>query len=223
MNKEKIKLIFVGEGAVGKTSLISQFIDQKFNEEYLATIGRDKSIKDIVIDNKNIKLEIWDTPGQEKYNHVNKIFMKNSKIALIVYSITDQQSFEKLNKWINVVKEVNKNEEIIFGIAANKSDLFENQVISKEEGEKFAKDNGILFFETSAKDYKSIEKVFTELTKTYLKMIEEKHKNNHQSKNNPNLNNNNTKIESFENDYVSLNEIESKDNGNDCSSKCFII
>ena len=209
----KIKFILVGEGAVGKTSIISQFIEQKFEVIYVMTVGRDKSFKELEIENKKIQLEIWDTPGQDKYNHVNKIFMKNTKIALIVYSIIDKKSFENLDKWINIVKEVNKNEEVIFGIAANKSDMFENQVVSKEEGEGYVKDKNILFFETSAKDYKSIEKVFIELTKAYLKKIEEK---------NPVLDNLNS-INSIENNYVNMDNINSKDDGKDCSSKCSIM
>ena len=199
----KIKFILVGEGAVGKTSIISQFIDQKFEGTYVMTVGRDKLIKELEIEKKKIILEIWDTPGQEKYNHVNKIFMKNTKIALIVYSIIDKKSFENLDKWINIIKEVNKNEEVTFGIAANKSDMFENQVVSKEEGEGYVKDKNILFFETSAKDYKSIEKVFIELTKAYLKKIEEK---------NPVLDNLNS-INSIENNYVNMDNINSKDDG----------
>ncbi len=213
MNKNKVKLIVVGEGAVGKTSIISQFIEQKFSEEYFWTIGRDKILKELEIEKKKIQLEIWDTPGQERFSQVNKIFMKNTKIALIVYSIIDKKSFENLDKWINIVKEVNKNEEVIFGIAANKSDMFENQVVSKEEGEGYVKDKNILFFETSAKDYKSIEKVFIELTKAYLKKIEEK---------NPVLDNLNS-INSIENNYVNMDNINSKDDGKDCSSKCSIM
>ena len=170
----KIKLILVGEGAVGKTSIISQFKDKQFKEEYLMTVGNDKVIKELVIENEKIILEIWDTPGQNEYNAVNKIFMKNSKISIIVYSIIDTNSFKKLDIWLENVKKVNKNHEMIIGIAANKSDLFEKAQISKEEGENYAKDKDILFFETSAKDYKSIEKLFITLTKLYLEKNKKK-------------------------------------------------
>ena len=103
--------------------------------------------------------------------------MKNTQIALIVYSITDKNSYDQLSFWINQVKEVNKDKQIIFGIAANKSDLFEEQLVSKEEGEKFAKEKNLSFFETSAKDHGSIDNVFMTLTKMYL----EKHKKNNNS------------------------------------------
>lgn len=218
----KVKLIFVGEGGVGKTCLISQYMENKFNEEHAMTVGRDKSLKEIEINGKTINLEIWDTPGQEKFNSASKMFMKNTKIALIVYSIIDKNSFEKLDKWIKIVKEVNKNEEIIFGIAANKSDMFEKQEVSKEDGEGYVKDKNILFFETSAKDYKSIEKAFIELSKAYLKMIEEKNKNNPQLEMNQNVDENDKK-DPLENNYVKFNDINPKDDGKDCSSKCSII
>ena len=95
--------------------------------------------------------------------------MKNTDIALIVYDITKRESFEELKTWINNVKESNTNKNVIYGIAANKSDLYEQKVVDKKEGEEFAKNNKALFFETSAKDYDSVENVFIKLTEQYLK------------------------------------------------------
>ena len=233
----KIKLIFVGEGAVGKTSLIAQYVDNKFVEEYVMTVGRDKAIKELDINGKKINIEIWDTPGQEKFNQVNKIFMKNTKIAIIVYSIIDKKSFENLNKWLNMVKEINKNDDLVIGIVANKSDLFENQIVSKEEGEKFAKDNNVLFFETSAKDYNSINKVFVELCKSYLENLE-KNKQNKNSISSQQIDNKNINSEKGNFDSINNNDLNSKEKilkqeeidftdipkkDEDCSSKCYII
>ena len=172
--KKKIKVIFVGSKAVGKTSLISQYVNESFTEIYLLVIGVDKSRKKIKIGNEEVTLEIFDTAGQEDYRSVNKLFMKNTQIALIVYDITNKQSYEKLNEWINVVQNSNKNSEIVFGIAANKSDLFEKRKVSKQEGEQFAKENNSLFFETSAKDYDSINNVMNKLTEKYLEKQKEK-------------------------------------------------
>ncbi len=215
----KIKLIFVGEGAVGKTSLISQYVDNKFNEEYVMTVGRDKATKDLEINGKTIKLEIWDTPGQEKFNQVNKIFMKNTKIAIIVYSIIDKQSFHQLKKWIDMVKEINKNEDVTIGIVANKSDLFESAEVTKEEGEKFAKEKNILFFETSAKDYKSIEKAFIGICTFHMEKIEKKEIPSTQQ-----INNGNT-VDLKPLEQISDNQFDDIkiDDKNDCSSKCTII
>ena len=173
---KKIKLILVGGQAVGKTSLINQYLDKTFTENYLMTMGSDKTIKKINIEGKEVTLEICDTVGQPDYRAVNKIFMKNSDIALIVYDITNRESFEELTNWIYSVNQSNNNKNVIFGIAANKSDLYEQKVVNKKEGEEFAKNNNILFFETSAKDYDSVENVFLTLTKEYLKNKEEEKK-----------------------------------------------
>ena len=217
----KAKLIIVGEATVGKTSILLQYNENNFQENYLTTIGNDKIIKDFTINGKKVRIDIWDTAGQEKYRAVNKIFMKNTQIALIVYSITDKNSYEQLSFWINQVKEVNKDKQIIFGIAANKSDLFEQQVIDTEKGKKFADDNNCLFFETSAKDHGSIVNVFDKLVEKYVENNnnEKDEVQNLQSQNNNNqiIDNDNIFIESAETD--NLNDVEKP--RKDCScSKC---
>ena len=220
----KIKLIFVGEGKVGKTSLISQYIEKKFEEEYTMTVGSDKTYKELEINNKKISLEIWDTPGQKEFNAVSKIFMKNAKIAIIVYSIIDKKSFENLNHWLEMVNKSNKNQEVIIGIVANKSDLFENQIVSKEEGEKFAKDNNVLFFETSAKDYNSINKVFLELCKSYLKNFGKNIPSTTQQINNDDKKDiKKENLEPLENVDENINDINIEKDPNSSSSKCNII
>ena len=174
--KIKVKLILVGETTVGKTSIINQYIDKTFKEEYMMTIGKEKSLKNINLEGKEVTLEIYDTAGQIDYRAINKIFMKNTDIALIVYDITNKKSFEELSDWINSVNQSNNNKNVIFGIAANKSDLYEQKVINKKEGEEFAKNNNALFFETSAKDYDSVENVFLTLSEEYIKNQEKEKK-----------------------------------------------
>ena len=218
----KAKLIIVGEATVGKTSIILQYNENQFIETYITTIGNDKTIKEMTIKDKKLKVEIWDTAGQEKFRAVNKIFMKNTQIALIVYSITDKNSFEQLKFWIEQVKEINKNEKIIFGIAANKSDLFEQQIISTEVGKKFAEDNKCLFFETSAKDHKSIVTVFEKLIEKYVDCnLNEKGEN----KNVKNHNNNSDKVENenkiqLDVEKEEINNLITERERNDSSSKC---
>ena len=105
--KIKVKLILVGETTVGKTSLINQYLDKTFKEEHIVTVGKEKSLKNINIEGKEVTLEICDTAGQIDYRAINKIFMKNTDIALIVYDITNRRSFEELTNWINSIKESN--------------------------------------------------------------------------------------------------------------------
>ena len=165
---KKLKFILTGETTVGKTSLITQYINNIFNGNSKQTTGIDKTLKVLKINEIELEIEILDSPGQDRYKNVNKIFMKDSDIALIVYDITNRQSFEKLNFWINLVKEVNENRNLIIGIAANKSDLYENSEVNKEEGEEYANNINALFFETSATEHENIENLFQEMTKAYL-------------------------------------------------------
>ena len=151
-----IKVILIGDGEVGKTCLIQQYTNKEFTEEHIATMSAgDKSFKEVKVGEKKVKLEIWDTVGQEKFKSVNKIYMNQAKIALMVYDMTVQNSFNNLQNWYNELKDKNDSVEII-GVIANKSDLYEDKVIDKEEGENYAKSINALFFETSAMDYESV-------------------------------------------------------------------
>ena len=171
---DKIKLIIVGESKVGKTSLINQYLEKNFDFDVTFTITSDKFDKKIKLNNiKELNIEIWDTAGQEKYRVVNKIFIKNSKIALLVYDITNRNSFEQIEYWYNIIKEMNAFP-VIFGVIANKIDLYKNQIISKEEGENYAKKINALFFETSAMEYDSINQVFIDIANAYIKNIQER-------------------------------------------------
>ncbi len=169
---DTIKLIVVGDKHVGKTSIIGQYINNIFSQEYIMTVSTDKSIKEIELENNiKINIEIWDTIGQEHFRAVNKIFMKNTQIALLVYDIKEQKSFDALNEFYNQINEVDGKENIFFVVAGNKSDLYEEQVVSKEEGKEYAKSINALFFETSAKDHEYIENLFKEIIAEYVNNI----------------------------------------------------
>ena len=174
---EKLKCVLIGETAVGKTSIITQYINNEFNPDVKSSIGVDNLIKEMEIENTKIKFELWDTPGQEIYTSANKIFMKNTDIALIVYDITNKETFEKVNHWINLVKEVNGNRNLIIGIAANKSDLYENTEVNREEGEEYAKKINALYFESTATDHENVVNIFEELIKAYINTFKKKDKN----------------------------------------------
>ena len=185
-----IKFVIIGESRIGKTCLINQYVNSFFDPLCYITTGKDISYKELKINENTLNLEIWDIAGIGLYRTVNKIFLKNTQIALLVYDITDQNSFNQLNYWINEIKDLN-DKNIILGIAANKIDLFDKKVVSNEEGEKFAKDNNLEFFETSAYNYESIEKVFNRLGEIYLeKLKEEEEKKNNDIQTNDILNSN---------------------------------
>ena len=176
----RIKIILVGESLVGKTSLIKQYIQKEFLEDNVITTSADKITKTIETKN-NTKyiLEIWDTAGNKEYKATNKIFMRNSQIAILVYDITKKESFDELENSYNQILNVNKNNNIVFAVAGNKSDLYEEQIIFPEEGIQFANKINAIFKETSAKDYESVNELFEDVIEKYdLMMIENKNKNN---------------------------------------------
>ena len=171
----KIKSILVGDSQVGKTSIITQLVRKTFDEEYIQTIAGDKSTKDIELSNgKTLILEIWDTAGQDMYRNVNKIFMKNAKIVILVYDMTSEESFKGLNDWYKQVIDVNDKNEIQFGVVANKSDLYEDQKVNKDEAENYAKSINAVYGETSALDYDSVYDYFKNISESYDNMVTEK-------------------------------------------------
>ena len=195
MSNKKLKVIFVGDGKVGKTSIISQYVNKNFTEEHILTTSGDKSFKSITIDDQTFDLEIWDTAGQEMFRNVNKIFMKNSKIAIIVIDITNINSMDGLEYWTKQIKENLKIEEIITAIAANKSDLYEEKAINNEDIIAFQNKNNInVFCETSAKDYVSINNLFQQCVKSYIEKQKEKKVKPKIEEDNNDTNNQNFKI-----------------------------
>ena len=176
----RIKIILAGESLVGKTSLIKQYIQKEFLEDNVITTSADKITKTIETKN-NTKyiLEIWDTAGNKEYKATNKIFMRNSQIAILVYDITKKESFDELENSYNQILNVNKNNNIVFAVAGNKTDLYEEQIIFPEEGIQFANKINAIFKETSAKDYESVNELFEDVIEKYdLMMIENKNKIN---------------------------------------------
>jgi small GTP-binding protein len=231
MKRNKIKLILVGESHVGKTSIITQYIKNDFLEEFITTTSQDKSIKEIKLENgEEIVLEIWDTIGQQKLRTTNKIFMKNAKIALIVYDITNENSFKNLKVFYNEINEYIGKENIVIGVVANKSDLYEEKVVSKEEGEEYAKSINALFFETSATDHQCIENLFKDIVNYYDEQknpkIEEHLRDSFMLKNNKHVNNNiqddkkNDDNNNDDNNNVNINNSIHKEDSNNGKKKC---
>ena len=169
MSKEyDAKLILVGETNVGKTSLLRQYVDHLFSEEKVTTIGYDTMHKELELPEGKISLQIWDTCGQEQFRTVNQLFVKNSKMALLVYDITNYKTFEELkNFWYSYVTSA-VGKEIIFGIAGNKSDLYENEQVKVSDAQQFANEIGAVFKETTAKNYDAITNLIEEMSLKYI-------------------------------------------------------
>ncbi len=198
-----IKLILVGEAQVGKTAIINQYVQNIFEEEYIATIGQEKQTKEISLKNgTKFKLEIWDTIGQDTYSAANKIFMRNAKIALLVYDITNKESFDRLNKFYQQVCDINGKDKVIIGVVGNKNDLYEERAVEEEEGKKYAEEIKASFFETSAKDHETIESLFEGICE---QLNNKDNKNNNDGNGNSNNNNDGKENNNKKNDGNNVN------------------
>ena len=149
------KIIFVGDAATGKTSIINRIIDNPFNDIYEVSIGIDFMSKNIRFRNQNTKIQIWDSAGQEKYKGLIPSYIRNSSIVFLVYDVSKKESFENITNWINFVRNIEKP---IMVLCGNKIDL--NREVEKSEGEELANKEGLLFFECSAKTNENIKFMF---------------------------------------------------------------
>ena len=165
---QEIKVILLGETAVGKTSIIKRYYDDTFDTNEVTTISMSYVDKIIELNKMKYKLIIWDTIGQEKYRSISKLFLTEAKIVILVYCIDKKDTFENLDFWYNLYKE-ELGDEAILGIAGNKADLLMEQVVSYQEGEKFANERGAIFAEISAKENKvTINNFMNDLVKAYI-------------------------------------------------------
>ena len=149
---EDIKVILVGEPGTGKTSLINVSVGEKFQEITSSTLLSTFVSKEYIIKGKKYILNIWDTAGQEKYRAMTKIFIKDSKIVIFVYSIDNKESFEGLKShWLNVIKD-SLGDEPIYGLVGNKYDLFMKEEVKEDEAKEYAFQNDMKFQLVSAKE-----------------------------------------------------------------------
>ena len=171
-NIPQIKLILLGDSGVGKSSIIKRYMEDSFEDNITSTLGSSFLEKIVNVKGKKVKIEVWDTAGQEEFRSVTKIFVKNSKIIILVYNVTDKNSFDGLNYWYDFIqKELGQN--VILGLAGNKTDLiFEDgfdEEITSEEGKEFAKKINANFALVSAKESgKEINSLFTQCIESYL-------------------------------------------------------
>ena len=175
------KIIVVGDSGVGKTCITSKAIKGIFDVNYSPTIGFEFFTYIAKVEDKNIKLQIWDTCGQEVYKALIGSFYRNSSLAILVYSIDAEESFNSLKTWINEIK-TQSNPDIKIVLIGNKIDLEDEgkRKLTKEMGEKFCNDNKLAFFlETSAKTGTNTEKLFNEVAR----ILYEKHKEMKEMKN----------------------------------------
>ena len=167
-----LKYIIIGDSSVGKSNILLRYVHNSFNPEFLTTIGVEFGAKNIEINKKIFRIQIWDTAGQENFRSITRAYYKNSVCALIVYDISNRSSFENVISWIEDCKGQSP-KSIFIILVGNKNDLENERQVSYEEGLEFAKNNNIVFFETSAKTGKNISELFQTSAIEINKKIEE--------------------------------------------------
>ena len=150
------KIIFVGDSGVGKTCIINRIVDNPFSEAYEMSIGVDFTSKNLRYHGQNIKLQIWDSAGQEKYKGLIPSYVRNSSIVFVVYDISSKESFNNVSSWISFIRSIENTTIILCG---NKIDLTTREVQSYE-GQQFAQKEGLSFFEVSAKTGENVKLMF---------------------------------------------------------------
>ena len=156
------KIIVIGDSGVGKSCLTGRAVKDKFDSQYAPTIGFEFLTYSVKIQDKIIKLQIWDTCGQEMYRSLISNFYRNASLAMIVYSIDSKESFLHINTWLKDVK-IQSHPDVKIILIGNKSDLVDNRAVTYEEAKKFKEENQLLYFEeTSAKTGMNAKEVFTQ-------------------------------------------------------------
>ena len=170
--EDEIKVILVGEMATGKTSLINTAVGLAFQEKLPSTTTNSILNKTMEIEGKSYTINLWDTIGQEKYRALTKIFMKDAKIIIYVYDVTNLKSFTELKFWFQFTKEV-INDDTVCALVGNKSDLFLKEVVKEEEGKKLAEEYGFEFALTTAINPLIFGKFLDKLVKIYINKRDE--------------------------------------------------
>ncbi|KAF2143822.1 uncharacterized protein K452DRAFT_247273 [Aplosporella prunicola CBS 121167] len=156
---KKFKLVFLGEQSVGKTSLITRFMYDSFDNMYQATIGIDFLSKTMYLEDRTVRLQLWDTAGQERFRSLIPSYIRDSSVAVVVYDISNRKSFENTRKWVDDVRGERGNDVIIV-LVGNKTDLNDKREVTTAQGEDEAKKNNLMFIETSAKVGHNVKTLF---------------------------------------------------------------
>jgi small GTP-binding protein len=166
-----VKTIVVGDSGIGKTSILLRFTRKLFEDTVPSTLGVEFMSKILEWKGRRVELQLWDTAGQELFRSVTRGYYRGSIGAFLVYDITNHSSFEHVREWMEEVKSAAK-PEVVFVLIGNKCDLTSRREVTLEEGEAFATELGVSFFEVSAKDGKNIEEALQSVLDPVMGLID---------------------------------------------------
>lgn len=164
-----IKVVIVGNGAVGKSSMIQRYCKGIFTKDYKKTIGVDFLERQIEINGEDVRLMLWDTAGQEEFDAITKAYYRGAQACVLAFSTVDRESFEAIEHWKNKVED--EVGEIAMVLVQNKIDLADGAVVKPEEADGLAKKYGLRFYRTSVKENLLVDDVFRYLAEQYLAQI----------------------------------------------------
>ena len=165
-----LKFVIIGDSGVGKSNILLRYIYNSFSEEFKTTVGVEFGAKNIEMDKKIYRIQIWDTAGQENFRSIARAYYKNSVCACVVYDISNHSSFEDIQVWIDDCTKQTAKSVLLF-LIGNKTDLNDKREVSYEEGEAYAKSHKMMFIETSAKTGFNINEIFEKSVKQIAKNI----------------------------------------------------
>jgi Ras-related protein Rab-1A len=168
------KVLLIGNSGVGKSSLFLRFVDDIWEDNFVPTIGVDFKIKTLIIEEKKIKLQIWDTAGQDRFRTIVSSYYRGAHGILLIFDLTDIESFKSLNNWLIEI-ERNANKNVIKVLIGNKCDLTEERKVSVQEVNEFAEINGMKYVETSAKDNINVIDAFSTLGMELIAASQDNH------------------------------------------------
>ena len=170
-----MKIIIVGDSGVGKTNLLERYIKNEFFESNRNTVGVDFMAKKIQLDKHSVKIQFWDTAGQEKYKSISSAYYKSTQGVILVYDVTNRASFLNIGNWLKDIKEHTDND-IQYLLVGNKTDLSDDRQLTQEEAKQYAEATGLFFMEVSAKSNENqcVNLAFETLFKEILKRLVEK-------------------------------------------------
>lgn len=175
--KVLLKVIILGDSGVGKTSLMNQYVNKKFSNQYKATIGADFLTKEVMVDDKLVTLQIWDTAGQERFQSLGVAFYRGADACVLVFDVNVAKTFENLHSWREefLVQAGPRDPETFpFIVLGNKIDLESSRVVSQKRAQTWCQSKGnIPYFETSAKEAINVEQAFQTIAKNAMKEEED--------------------------------------------------